>query len=587
MNNKISQAALQEKVDQYFSKKLEEFTFADGSSLEKREKEKALEALMSGEFRDLGGLTAIRGFLYQYYVAMYYIVDMIHPTSNAWWKTVIFEFLDDIALYGEETVRFIQVKTVREGGDHKITPGKLYKRSQVVKEDIEENLQEASLQGLNSWVDKLFLNNYYFNTKKSSVLSNEEISEHYKIQFELATNSSPQSLKDFQMYSNNFSFLLDDISDEDKLLKALDKEVKVFNKKPRKGFSVKLKKFIPGNDIKWGLKRFYINKLGPSQILQKTVEDKIVESLQNTKDEDLKKTVGIYIFNKLLFLIISRTHQDHEFIDKMNLVFKKAEIEDLMKSWEMEIKDRLTLALIEESILGKFRSCFSSIKRDIEENWRGQIRDDLIDSLQWFEAELTKNHQEDKQFYYKFLNRLFELNTISSVFDFEDIQDVNFLRDSLKCIIYSLALYEGKNIPYKEARLLFHSGFYTERPALLFSIYNGRNKNKSSFIKNKILISIDKCQITSGISEDYICIVLNDLPDRNKSLSKLLKITESINDNASLIATPSNVRFIKKSKIDEFFEETQDAQFPFSSLRNSELEDIWINYIKESDENGD
>ncbi|MEM5673128.1 dsDNA nuclease domain-containing protein [Bacillus cereus] len=58
-------------------------------------------------------MTAIRGFVYQYYVAAKYLIDMLF-SKTAWWDKVIFELLDDIALCGDKKIRFIQVKTKRE-----------------------------------------------------------------------------------------------------------------------------------------------------------------------------------------------------------------------------------------------------------------------------------------------------------------------------------------------------------------------------------------------------------------------------------------------------------------------------------------
>lgn len=100
-----------------------------------------IEILLKGYSTDLGGLVAIRGFVYQYYVSIYYMLQMLH-SKDAWWDCVVFELMDDIALVGENQIRFVQVKTIKEEGQAKIfTLGDLSKREKGE---------------LNSWLDKLF-----------------------------------------------------------------------------------------------------------------------------------------------------------------------------------------------------------------------------------------------------------------------------------------------------------------------------------------------------------------------------------------------------------------------------------------------
>ncbi|WP_230163453.1 dsDNA nuclease domain-containing protein, partial [Peribacillus simplex] len=114
-------------------------------------KDEIVANLMAGKFRDLGGLTAMRGFVYQYYVSMYYMMSMISPTRESWWDAVVLEYFDDITLIGEEKIRFIQVKTIREGGDKNHQANNFYTRKSL--DQVEDPKSH-----FNSWVEKNILN---------------------------------------------------------------------------------------------------------------------------------------------------------------------------------------------------------------------------------------------------------------------------------------------------------------------------------------------------------------------------------------------------------------------------------------------
>ncbi|PSC77108.1 hypothetical protein C6576_14660, partial [Mammaliicoccus sciuri] len=100
-------------------------------------KERIISSLMVGDFRDLGGLTAMRGFVYQYYVGMYYMMSMIYPKKESVWNSVVLEYFDDVTLIGENSIRFIQVKTVKEGGIKSHAPNDFVKRKSLKNPEIQ------------------------------------------------------------------------------------------------------------------------------------------------------------------------------------------------------------------------------------------------------------------------------------------------------------------------------------------------------------------------------------------------------------------------------------------------------------------
>ncbi|PFE34881.1 hypothetical protein CN270_09305 [Priestia megaterium] len=581
MSGKLIIDIEKEETSSYLTKKLDSFGFSDDGHLTDGEKKEILESLLSGDFKDLGGLVALRGFLYQYYVTMYYIIDMVKPEKEIWWESVIFEFFDDIALYGGERFRFIQVKTVREDGDHKITPSKLYSRiGKVKKKNIKENLDSSFLQAASSWVDKLFLNSKYFSSRKGEIENQGENYKFNRVDFELATNSSPQSLEDFKLYSNNPAFSLSGIPDDDKLKNELIKEIIVYEKDSKEEYKCKIEDLLE-QKIDLNLKNFYINKLGQSNILEKKIEDKIVEKLVINGVDHLKKGIASYIFEKLLYKIILRTHKDHEFINKSDLVFKRREVEQWFEIWEMEAKDSMSISLDDDAIVKQFSKCFENIKQEIEQGWHSRLRDDLLSSLMWFEAELKNHYTIDNHFYYKFLNKLFELNNINSIFSLKNDQDLIFLKNSLKSIILCLAFYKQRQIPYKDLRMIFNHGSFLEKDVFLFSIYNARQRNNSNYVKSRILNVVSDCSQLSDINEEYFCIISDAIPDIGKGIAELFSITDDFESENTILSTPNNIKFINKESIEEFFSYTQHKSFSFQTFNNKELVNKWIIYLNQ------
>jgi hypothetical protein len=98
---------------------------------------------------EVGGLTAVSGFYYQFLVTIEYIVQML----DGKWDYVIMEHHDDVVVGKENKIRFIQVKT---SGKVKVdvteSPASgLYLRGA-------KSFEGVSLKRNNSWVDKLLMN---------------------------------------------------------------------------------------------------------------------------------------------------------------------------------------------------------------------------------------------------------------------------------------------------------------------------------------------------------------------------------------------------------------------------------------------
>lgn len=249
-------------------------------------KEQIVSSLMSGEFRDLGGLTAMRGFVYQYYVSMYYIVSMIYQKRDNWWSSVVLEYFDDITLIGENKIRFIQVKTVKEGGTKSHAPNDFVKRKSL------KDPEKPKLH-FNSWVEKNILNYDYF---LESNLIEEVDKSTYNPQFEIVTNTKQSSLSNLINYTGNINFEIKDaISSEDKLKAAISKPIENLGF----GFGDFSQK-----EIDYYLKKLYINKFGSTRELYENIIDMIEETIFIT---DIRaKSIAEYVFQKMFAFVIDR-----------------------------------------------------------------------------------------------------------------------------------------------------------------------------------------------------------------------------------------------------------------------------------------
>ncbi|KAA0806258.1 dsDNA nuclease domain-containing protein, partial [Bacillus sp. AY2-1] len=239
-------------------------------------KNRIIEGLMTGKFRDLGGLTAMRGFVYQYYVSMYYMVSMIYPRKKNWWHSVVLEYFDDLTLIGEDKIRFIQVKTVKDGGTKNHTPNDFVKRKSLKE-------PETARAHFNSWVEKNILNYDHF-------LESSLVEADYKTkltpQFEIVTNTKQSSLSDLINYTGNINFeIKDGIKSEDK--------IKLSILKPIEKLGLEFENFAQ-KEIDYYLKKLYINKFGSTRELYEDIIDMIEETIHIN---DIRaKSIAEYVF---------------------------------------------------------------------------------------------------------------------------------------------------------------------------------------------------------------------------------------------------------------------------------------------------
>lgn len=165
-----------------------------------------MDYLMALEQDEVGGLTAISGFFYQFLVTIEYFIELL----DGKWDFVAFELHDDIVVGNEreKIIRFIQAKTSKKSSQNPSDVSDLYLGS---PKTIKETKEIVRLK--DSWVDKLLSKAQYF--KKE---------EGYTTQFQIYTSFHvvKTDTYNFDFYTDNDKFYKK-IEANDSLLKAIKK----------------------------------------------------------------------------------------------------------------------------------------------------------------------------------------------------------------------------------------------------------------------------------------------------------------------------------------------------------------------------
>ncbi|MDR6780404.1 hypothetical protein J2W98_004699 [Paenibacillus peoriae] len=548
---------LLDKVKSYCHQNIEE-------TLSEDVMKQVVKCLLQENPDDLGGLTALRGFVYQYYVAMHYMVEMLYK-ENAWWTEVIFEFLDDVALLGKDKIRFVQVKTVREDGqDRHLKPSKLSKRE----------------SGLDSWLDTLFLNLPHYENRQKYINSHDSTSNELCVQFEIATNA-PYDNKSLKLYAQNTSYQLSKsgIPEGDSLKTSL---LKVYKKTIKEDGKVIGHQDIYFNNLvkqgaDWCLERFHLKHLGFMDNLKEKIIGKISDYCKinltlhdndNSIESKLKSTnlffgdgllydyVARKIFNKLLLRIIQRTHRD-DLPNKHLLVFNKNEMEGWIMDWKqsalMEIQRDIEHTVQRE----QFSNCFKELKEEIATSWNLILKDDLMGTLTWMYDALEREASNGNPYVYEqFLNRLFHLNN-SNIPSKQTLKDAIYLKESLKYMMVCLAFYPDRNFLFSNAQLLFKQGKQGEEAWNIFTLYNAREKETYAQALRRIIDRSKDCLFTQSLKHTYYCFVTHE--EKKSSFSEgtnpfatLIPITHNHEDSEiDIVRQSENIKFQKVDILDD------------------------------------
>lgn len=540
-------------------------------------KEQIVNSLMAGEFRDLGGLTAMRGFVYQYYVSMYYMVSMIYPKRNNWWSSVVLEYFDDITLIGEDTIRFLQVKTVKEGGKKNHQPNDFYKRKSL---DSPEN--EKSY--FNSWIEKNILNYDYF--LESNIIEDVDKSK-YNPQFEIVTNTKQSSLSTLKHYTENVDFDIKDVIDEDGNVEMGIKDEDPFKKailKPIDGLNFRFENYAQKN-IDYYLRRLYINKFGSTRELYDDILDMIEETILIT---DIRaKSIAEYIFKRMFAFVIFNSHEDNEDrLKKDELIVTKLQIKHLVAEWVTEAKELISESSYYDSAWTIFNRAISELEIEFKVQFANEnLKEELLKELQWINAHIAESNIGNSTYCVSILNKIFNGNNNLSMWDFEHGDVERNLRESLRFIIYFIVFYENHSEVYNTAKLLFHEGKSSLIDNILFTLYHARNNlNKVTSIE-KIKSLLNECHISRQITLDLYCLLIGTKKDfvnpSASGIAAMFKVTNEPDSLHKITDVPDNMRFVDADEIEEFFDAFKGEGIVLNSFKQNKILPYWKKYLDE------
>lgn len=466
--------------------------------------EKIKNIILRGEItsKDLGGVTAIRGFVYQYYLAILFIVEMFY-LKDAWWNQVSFELFDDIALHSDTKIRLIQSKTIKEEkNEHKnITIGKIVDRK----------------KGYDSWLDKLFING-----EKYCI-------EGIEVEYQLATNNCFN--EKLATYFNNEKFNTE-IKENDELYKKLSEE---FEEKDTQKTVESIYKKI---DLKNCLGRFHCAAYGNFEMLKDNIKEKLKET-KFSVDERLDSSIFDIVIKKMMTYLIDRTKNDSL---KENQILQffivKEEIEKELLKWIESAKNEVSDRAREVSSKAIFNDCFIQLDKKFKKEWEILFYDELKKELEDLKREFENVQKNDELVYAKTLNRIFNCNQ-DTIYSKED-DDEYYLKKTIELLIYYLVFFSEKKYLFKEGNFLFKKCKMEKDE--VYTVVNGRQRTLTQ-VKRDISSSAKKCLISKKLKHSYVCFlesVVGDDDDNGynivpNSLTKHSIVKGEIFDNIKII----------------------------------------------------
>lgn len=574
MNN---ENVVKETIESNLLEKIDRFQSNSGESLTLEERQQVIYWLLEGKKIDLSGVTAIRGFIYQYYVAIYYMIEML--SEDTWWTEVVFELLDDIALVGAGKLRFVQVKTVREGGvDNHLIPSNLYSRKE---------------EGL-CWLDKLFLLNTRYLELEGSVLSNNgKIIENFDVQFEIATNALYDK-KVLASYGKNDEFGSLTLHKEDDFAERL---MEKFSKTiEHRGIKFILDQTLYDDvehGVEWYLDKFYLNHLGSFSELEKQIIHKLSCVLEN-KYGNLQPFISAMVFQKLLSRVVDMTHRDDQ-LDKSSFIFK----EETVKEWVTELANESHLLFYEQVKENLLKFTFERLfkeARDKVKNGEGGtlLKHEIIYVLNWIEDEFqTQVEQGNIYIYEQFLNRLFDLRYSQAPFFLDSASDQALLVKNLIQIALSLVCYSDKRLIFNESRLFFKEASEGSSIRDTFTMYNAREQESYDTAVRKVMSAVAECSYSQIVKGEYFCFITHAKRvkfSQQEHWSVLVPITSISRDGEqdeelSVTDRNLNIKFRPDLLLEEFSEEWEEDDHS-NSFREPEMIVKWQNLLKKKGSEG-
>lgn len=568
IDTSFTKLKLNEKLEVY----IEEIDNLDEKMIVIQQKEEIINKLMNGKFQDLGGLTAMRGFIYQYYVAIFHMVSMINPTQNITYHSVVLEYFDDITLIGNNYIRFIQVKTVRSAEGKKHIPSNFTTRKSKKTKN-----EPINIKHFNSWIEKNILNYDTFLSKKNEFgLENNLIP-----QFEIVTNTPFDSLEELSDYTSNTEYhIKTEISDNDKLKKPIKKPIDNYN----------FEDFSEEN-IDFYLKKVYINKFASIDYLEKEIKNLIRDVVDS--NDFLTSSKIDYVFEKLLVLVIHRSHEDNEkIIDKKELIFTNLEIKKIVDKHIEESYELASIDVLKHSAISMMNSIFKELELEFERDFeKGTLQDELLEALENINIKFNENTQKDLSYSINILNKVYKGHNKTSSWNFTDSDLTSDTKESIRLLIYFLVFYEENAEIHDEASMMYHEGYsksYIDDPSviekMLFTIYHARNRKTVEESKAKIKFNISKCDVSKTINQDIYCLIAGaeeDYEDEDDSFIDH-NITENSSKNYNIVNVALNILFVESKTVKSIFQKIKRNKISLNSFKDLEGLRLWINKLNSS-----
>ncbi|MGO0257940.1 dsDNA nuclease domain-containing protein [Priestia aryabhattai] len=501
-----------------------------------------MEYLMSLKPEEVGGLTAISGFYYQFLVTIEYFIELL----DGKWDFVAFELHDDIVVgnESEKKIRFIQVKTSNKNSKTPSGVSDLYlgslktvketkKAKEKKTEQVEEQEAKKSVRVKDSWVDKLISKAQFFKTE-----------DGYETQFQLYTSYHVVKTDNynFDNYTDNQDYNRK-VKKNDSLLKVLEK-----NTHDSKFNSVKYEELC-GEPLEDLLSRFYIKTGSYMADVHKFINDIRVE-LSKRVFKDYKNGENIILEVSDIYLLIGMLCSQCRVNAEVN--YLKVTKEDL------------------EDVLFKFRErCLQNVEELSEEHGNISVLNRIIDTyLEDIEEFNLYKNIEDQVYTYKeyLLGWIDKKGSIRELFN-------RYVDGTLRTQIYHkthqhnrdktlnklITLIVLLNILYNEILEFGESNYFLTKKSKssggneLLSLFNfGKSYNLEKSIEKIDLImeSADEREHLFLLDKE-LKIVLQNYTDRSfkKAVKRRLKTKVNIGEIEGLENQSSDINKVSLSSI--------------------------------------
>ncbi|MBJ8007068.1 hypothetical protein [Bacillus cereus] len=439
--------------------------------------------LMTLKPDEVGGLTAISGFFYQFLVTIEYFIELL----DGKWDFVAFELHDDIVVGNEKEkiIRFIQAKTSKYSSQNPSDVSNLYLGS---TKKIKGTKKTVRLK--DSWVDKLLSKAQHF--KKE---------DGYKTQFQIYTSYHVVKTDNynFDYYTDNENF--------DKVTNSKDSLVKAIKNNTHNSKLEEINyESLCGETVEELLSRFHL-KTGSYMVdINRYINDLIME-LSKRIFKDFKSENIVLEAKDILLLvgiICSKCKVDG---DVNYLKVTKGELDDILN----EIGERCLKNIEEmneehgnkkviERVFGSYLDEIENVKI------YAQLEDHAFTYREYLQKWLSDNGNIRDIF-----NRYVEgTNRTRTYYNTNQITRETTLRELITIIILLNIIYE-ETLEFGDTKFLLTKKRLGEKKEIVSFLNSGktRNFNDSSMKLNLIMERADEKEHLFLLDKELKVVLLN------------------------------------------------------------------------------